>query len=122
MISGDIPSFTYIVKEPGNYLYECRYAGMQGQFSVAASTGINQPLQNFLRLRSNHVDEYVTVEMPDVVNLIPSVKDITGKTVKKFEEASFSIINLYVGDLKNGIYILELTDGMRITSYRFVKY
>ena len=118
--------FIYIAGATGSYDYQSDYGiamNMTGHFTVTEPLGIPTPKERIVRLRSSRVDEYLTVEMPELRDyLVPTVRDLTGRAIKYFEPITAETTSLYVGDLKNGIYLLELASRQRIISYRFIKY
>jgi len=125
-IDQNTTEFIYIPKATGSYDYQSDYdvvMNMTGHFTVTDPLGIQAPQRNIVRLRSSHVAEYLTVEMPELRDyLVPTVRDLTGRVIKYFEPITAETTSLYVGDLKNGIYLLELASRQRIISYRFIKY
>lgn len=119
-------TFYYVANVAGAYDYLCYFhssMGMTGNFTVVDPLGISNPKDRVIRLRSSRVNEYLTVEMPELRDyLVPTVRDLTGRAIKNFEVITYETTSLYVGDLKNGIYLLELSSGKRTISYRFIKY
>ena len=126
VIDQNSQALIYIPSVPGSYDYQCDYhasMNMLGHFTVTDPLGIAVPKERLVRLRSSRVSEYLTVEMPELRDfLLPIVRDLTGRVIKNFEPITAETTSLYVGDLKNGIYLLELASGQRVISYRFIKY
>jgi hypothetical protein len=114
----------YIPQVSGDYKYQCdvhMLNGMQGSFRVvnAGNKSVQQPV---LKLHSDHVTSYLTLDASKNFTAIPSVKDITGKVIKQFSQEAIRGLTIYVGDLPDGIYILELLMGDEIQNFRFMKW
>lgn len=120
-------AFLYIPAVSGAYNYECYFHSANG---MIADFTVNDPLSvpinegnKTIRLRSSRVNEYLTVEMPELQQeVIPIVRDLTGRVVQTFDAIPPGTNTLYVGNLKNGIYLLELASLRMNISYRFIKY
>ncbi len=120
-------TFMYVTTTAGVYQYQCNIHGSMGmvaQFTVTDPLSVSTIQQNkIFRLRSSRVTEYLTIEIPELKEyFLPTVRDLTGRAIRYFDEIAPGTTTLFVGDLKNGIYILELTSGRRTQSYRFIKY
>jgi plastocyanin len=126
-IDASHPVFMIVPDVSGTYNYECYYhgsMGMVGQFTVNDPLSVGHvDASHIIRLRSSRVTDYLTVEMPELQqDVIPIVRDLTGKVVQTFDAIAPGTTTLYIGTLKNGIYLLELSSSTMRISYRFIKY
>lgn len=74
-----------------------------------------------VRLQSDRATIFLTLIATDDVSFISSIRDITGKVVKHFLPEESGSRQLYVGDLKPGVYILEMQISDEILILRFAK-
>lgn len=117
-------SFIYVASEYGTYNYQCDYhqaMGMTGQFTVIDPLGIKTTLAENVKIKSNRVADFLIIEITGEKYFTPLIRDITGQAVKRSEPVRSGLTNLYVGDLTNGIYILELSNGIANKNFRFIK-
>jgi plastocyanin len=117
--------FIYIPTVAGSYDYHCEYhytMGMLGHFTVIDPLGVKNISEQFVKLKSNYVNEFLTIESKQNRNIVPVVRDITGNIVRHLDQTNQNVINYYVGDLRNGIYILQVTHNNEVINFRFVKH
>jgi plastocyanin len=113
-------SLQYIVQIPGDYSYQADLyssEGMTGRFRVKEKSALTGEL---LKLQSDRVANYISFDSPKIINIKPVIKDITGKPIKQYPPMDTSQ-TIYVGDLSNGVYILEIKTGNDTQNLRFVK-
>lgn len=116
------PSFEYKVTVAGVYNFKCTphaAMGMVGTFTASITTGINAGASVFgsLQLSPNPASETVKISFRPVNSFKGSVRllDLLGKTIWKSESdfvAGTNNLELDVSEIPNGLYFIELTDGM----------
>jgi plastocyanin len=125
MLDNTGATFVYVPQVSGEYNYQCDIhvvAGMTGRFIVANQITDHTMSSGDIKLQSERVTNYLTFETEANVTAGISIRDLTGKTVKRFPAALLCDVNLYVGDLQNGVYILELMLNNESKNFRFIKW
>lgn len=81
------------------------------------------PVQS-IYVAPNPATDYLIISCTDLIWLEDNLQtinviDINGKRIKSFEKTG-ETNTLYIGDLANGLYILELTIPQGKVSYKFI--
>jgi len=95
------------------------------EFWIYASINTTEPGYLLpVNLSPNPANEQITIDASPFGNqeLTIEVFNLSGQQVLQRKAQGGSSISLTINDLANGIYIVKMTDGMRLGIARFVKY